>query len=285
MTEPIFTDLTDIAKKTPFSKEQWDTIVRRLVEENDPLRIYLHGSYVWGKPDENSDIDLCLLLPFLPDGESEGDHCFADIDEWDIDVDIAVDVYSPSKGYFEKMLSSPATLEYRMFHEGIVLYTKPNLVFDHSRPMYRLDEEYIEKAEENLRMSRKAIEDVKPMLGSCLFHIQQVYEMSLRAFWAFHLRKIIKDHSIRLLRKVCGLIDPDFLSIENFTEKDSRRITKYHVARYKPVEQLPSLEEIQDQIELAEKMLRFVEHKMATTPRPTEPAFIKDDESESERDA
>lgn len=268
MTEPIYTDLTDVAKRTPFSKEEWTIIVRRLLEEHDPLRIYLHGSYVWGNPDENSDIDLCMILPFIPEGESEGDHFFADIDEWGIDFYMDMDVYSPSKDHFERMLSSPATLEHRMFREGIILYTKPNLVFDHNRPMYRLDEEFFAKAEAALRASKLLLPAGDDMHGNVLFHVQQVYEMALRAFWAFHLQKIIKDHSIKLYRKLCGRIDPDFLNIENFTVKDARRITKYHVARYKMAYELPSLEVIREQIALAEKMLRFVEHKMTTTPRP-----------------
>ena len=65
MTEPIFTDLTEIAKKTPFTKEQWDIIVHRLVEAHDPLRIYLHGSYVWGTPDRNSDIRAVCGVAFF----------------------------------------------------------------------------------------------------------------------------------------------------------------------------------------------------------------------------
>jgi predicted nucleotidyltransferase len=33
-------------------------IVRRLVNEFQPEAVYLFGSYAWGKPDKESDLDL-----------------------------------------------------------------------------------------------------------------------------------------------------------------------------------------------------------------------------------
>lgn len=276
--EPIFTELGGIVKKTPLSERQWNALVRRLVLQYDPLRIYLYGSYVWGTPDGNSDLDLCVLLP--RPHEFEGHHTFLDNETYDLDVEIDVDVYLPSRRYFEKMLSSPATLEYLMYRKGIVLYTKPDLVLDRGKPMYRLDEEFIEKAKENLRMSRKAIDDEKPMIASCLFHIHQTYEMSLRAFRAFHLQEILKTHKIGWLRLLCIKIDSDFATVGNFSRRDARRITEYYTARYRPHESFPSPEIIEEQIEFAEKLLRFVEQKMSSTPRPTEPTPLNDSESE-----
>ena len=37
--------------------------VRRLVSEFDPDRIILFGSHAWGVPDEDSDIDLLVVVP------------------------------------------------------------------------------------------------------------------------------------------------------------------------------------------------------------------------------
>lgn len=33
----------------------------KLVLEMQPQQIYLFGSYAWGEPNENSDVDLCLV--------------------------------------------------------------------------------------------------------------------------------------------------------------------------------------------------------------------------------
>ncbi len=36
-------------------------LVREIVEEYKPEKIYLFGSYVWGEPDENSDLDIFII--------------------------------------------------------------------------------------------------------------------------------------------------------------------------------------------------------------------------------
>lgn len=39
-----------------------EEITKRLVEELRPRRIYLFGSHAWGVPDEDSDVDLLLVV-------------------------------------------------------------------------------------------------------------------------------------------------------------------------------------------------------------------------------
>lgn len=43
--------------------ELLDEITRRLVAELNPDAIYLFGSYAWGTPDEESDLDLMVVVP------------------------------------------------------------------------------------------------------------------------------------------------------------------------------------------------------------------------------
>lgn len=45
------------------TEEQLDEIVRRLVDALAPERIYLFGSYAYGQPRQDSDIDLMVVLP------------------------------------------------------------------------------------------------------------------------------------------------------------------------------------------------------------------------------
>ena len=40
-----------------------DAIVDRLTAEFDPDRIILFGSHAWGEPDEDSDVDLLVIVP------------------------------------------------------------------------------------------------------------------------------------------------------------------------------------------------------------------------------
>jgi len=41
-------------------------ITARLVAEFDPEAVYLFGSYVWGEPDEDSDVDVLVVLENSP---------------------------------------------------------------------------------------------------------------------------------------------------------------------------------------------------------------------------
>ena len=45
------------------SQANIEEAVKRLVETYNPLVIYLFGSYAWGKPHEDSDLDFMLVVP------------------------------------------------------------------------------------------------------------------------------------------------------------------------------------------------------------------------------
>jgi predicted nucleotidyltransferase len=42
-------------------------IISRLVKVYDPQAIYLFGSYAWGHPDEDSDLDFLIIVDKLED--------------------------------------------------------------------------------------------------------------------------------------------------------------------------------------------------------------------------
>jgi predicted nucleotidyltransferase len=46
----------------PLPKEILDEMTRRLVENLRPERIILFGSHAWGEPDEDSDVDLLVIV-------------------------------------------------------------------------------------------------------------------------------------------------------------------------------------------------------------------------------
>lgn len=43
---------------------QIEDVSRRIAEEFHPQRILLFGSYAWGAPSPDSDVDLLVILPF-----------------------------------------------------------------------------------------------------------------------------------------------------------------------------------------------------------------------------
>lgn len=46
------------------SQQQIDDITRRIASSYHPDRIILFGSYAYGNPSEDSDLDLLVVLPF-----------------------------------------------------------------------------------------------------------------------------------------------------------------------------------------------------------------------------
>ncbi len=44
------------------SKQKINEVKKRLVKVYDPLKIYLFGSYAWGDPTEDSDLDLMIVV-------------------------------------------------------------------------------------------------------------------------------------------------------------------------------------------------------------------------------
>ena len=44
------------------SKSKIQEAVKRLADTYQPLTIYLFGSYAWGKPHEDSDLDFLVVM-------------------------------------------------------------------------------------------------------------------------------------------------------------------------------------------------------------------------------
>ena len=44
--------------------EQIESLGKRIADEFQPHRIILFGSYAYGRPNEDSDVDLLVILPF-----------------------------------------------------------------------------------------------------------------------------------------------------------------------------------------------------------------------------
>ena len=101
------------------SKSKIEEATARLVTAYQPEAIYLFGSYAWGEPNEDSDLDFMVVLP-------------SNIEEsWDLQrksghimfgFDFATDVLLKNKLRFEKRAKHPSTLEHKIKNEGIIIY-------------------------------------------------------------------------------------------------------------------------------------------------------------------
>ncbi len=94
-------------------------MTRRLVAEFQPCQIYLFGSHAWGKPHEDSDVDLLVIVPDSDetrrDRELRARTCLSDIRiSKDILVKTQAEVDWASRVY--------ASLESEILECGVKLY-------------------------------------------------------------------------------------------------------------------------------------------------------------------
>lgn len=102
-------------------KQTINTIKDRLVKAYHPLKIYLFGSYAWGTPTEDSDLDLLIIVSRSTKHSYEravkGYHALRE-------MTIPKDILVFTKKEFEERSSDVTTLCYKAKHEGKILYAK-----------------------------------------------------------------------------------------------------------------------------------------------------------------
>lgn len=99
-------------------------VIRRLVEEFQPERIYLFGSHAWGEPTEDSDMDVMVIIP-----ESRENPIQRSIRAQRslLGVKAAVDVLVKTSKEFQRFASVKASLEAQIAREGKLLYGRKTL--------------------------------------------------------------------------------------------------------------------------------------------------------------
>lgn len=99
-------------------------VIRRLVDEFHPERIYLFGSHAWGKPDPESDMDLLVIV-----GTSRQKPIQRAVRAQRSlrGVKVSVDILVKTRKEFERYISVKASLEARIAREGKLLYGRKAL--------------------------------------------------------------------------------------------------------------------------------------------------------------
>jgi uncharacterized protein len=101
------------------SEEKIQAAAGRLIDAYAPTAIYLFGSYAWGEPNEDSDIDLYIVLRKKTDitfeSKRKGNRQLAG-------VGFAVDFLLNSRYNFNRLAKHPSTLERKIKTEGKLIY-------------------------------------------------------------------------------------------------------------------------------------------------------------------
>jgi uncharacterized protein len=94
-------------------------MVRRLVAGFQPEQIILFGSYAWGEPTEDSDIDLFVIVP---DSDERPINRMQRAHRCLIGMGLAKDILVKTRAEAERYRHVGASLEHKVFADGRVLY-------------------------------------------------------------------------------------------------------------------------------------------------------------------
>lgn len=98
-----------------------ETVRDLLVKAYNPLEIYLFGSYAWGHPSLDSDLDLVIVVE-----KSDEKYYKRPLVAYDVlmDINIPKDIVVYTKKEFSDRADNITTLCYKIKHEGKRIYAR-----------------------------------------------------------------------------------------------------------------------------------------------------------------
>lgn len=96
-------------------------MTQRLAREFDPEQIILFGSHAWGEPDDDSDVDLLVILS--ESGEraiarnQRAHRCLSDLP-------VPKDILVKTRAEVDRFCGVHASLECQILEQGVVLYDR-----------------------------------------------------------------------------------------------------------------------------------------------------------------
>jgi len=102
-------------------KETIEEVKRRLVEVYNPIAIYIFGSYAWGCPAEDSDLDLLIVID-----ESDEKTYKRPVAGYRAlrGLNISKDLIVKTKEEFEQASDNITTLSYKVKNDGELIYAR-----------------------------------------------------------------------------------------------------------------------------------------------------------------
>lgn len=124
----------------------------------------------------------------------------------------------------------------------------------------KLVRNWIARAESDLKIANDEMKTEDPVTDAVCFHAQQCVEKYLKAYLIFNQKRFMKTHNIAKLIELCKEISEDF---ESLYQINAHNLTDYAVEiRYGDEFYLPSVEETESAIKIAEKTKSFVLKKL-----------------------
>jgi predicted nucleotidyltransferase len=105
------------------TQEQIDEVKRRLVVTYNPLKIYIFGSYAWGTPNDDSDLDLMVILESSSEPKI---HLRAPVGHLALaGMSIAKELIILTNQEFQERCNDENRLAYQVAKHGKLIYSRP----------------------------------------------------------------------------------------------------------------------------------------------------------------
>jgi predicted nucleotidyltransferase len=102
------------------SKEMKDEIIEKIASSFNPLKIYLFGSYAYGNPTMDSDLDLAVILPDVSSKHKDSVKMYKLLSGITLPKDILVS----SVDEFNFYKNEPGSVYKTINEKGVVLYDR-----------------------------------------------------------------------------------------------------------------------------------------------------------------
>ena len=181
-----------------------------IVREFAPLQVILFGSYAYGTPTEDSDVDLLVVMP-IPKSETRRQA-----------AEILQNI--PRRFRMDLLVRSPEEIAYRVSYndwflrevteKGEVLYESADFfvkpIKKEKRAMNPLTLEWIQKAEGDYTIMRQNHQSSTPVYDAICFHAQQCIEKYLKAWLQEADIPFSKTHNLKDLLSLIVPIIPSW---------------------------------------------------------------------------
>lgn len=98
-----------------------EEVKKRLIKVYDPIEIYLFGSYAWGTPTEDSDLDLLIIIENSQEKRHKrGKPGFESL--WGLCISKDLMVYT--KEEVDALIKDPSTLVHKILKDGKLIYAR-----------------------------------------------------------------------------------------------------------------------------------------------------------------
>ena len=208
-----------------------ETIVARLVSELHPRRIYLFGSRARGDARADSDYDFMVELDHpVRDRRAEGHR----VGSLFVGSGAEIQVHLRNPGQLERRKDDPGTVDWDVVREGRLLFALPGVsplypaarggrVSESKRVPPNSLQDWIGRAEEDLRVAAHLSADFAAWPNTVCFHCQQSAEKFLKALIIAQHERPARTHDLgellehlRTLGFTLGDVDADCVLLSKF---------------------------------------------------------------------